>query len=222
MTKLKKIRKVLFVQKPQLLEQQIPEVTEILGKNLVDLDLSFASSPHEVEQGSKFDAIITPTVPWLPKLLSCIDCYHWIHFLSAGIDKIWEMEFDKETSLLTKSSGVHGPPMSEYAIGAMLYFAKQFGRFKEQGDNRLWQRMWLDELTRKKLAILGLGSVGQAIAIRAKSFDMEVWGISRHLRPVSHVDKVMSMHDLRDNVSQVDYLVICLPLTHDTRNLIDE
>ncbi len=68
--------------------------------------------------------MITPTLPWLSEALARLADYRWIHFLSAGVEKIWAMDFDKTRPLMTKSSGVHGAPMSEYAIGAMLYFTK--------------------------------------------------------------------------------------------------
>ena len=215
------IQRVLFVQKAEVLPQQRDLVHQKLTEALGQLDILCISSPDDIAKGSRFDAVITPTLPWLPDLLHRLDTCPWLHFLSAGVEKIWPMDFDKQNRLLTKSSGVHGPAMGEYAMGAMLYFAKQFGRFHDQSQQRQWQRTWLDELTGRTVAILGLGHIGQTIAQRAKAFDMTVWGTLNHPRPIPQVDQVFSHDQLWARLSEVDYLVVCLPLTSATRHLVN-
>src|SRR5690606_21817966 len=175
----------------------------------------------EIADNAEFDVVITPTLPWLPEALARLASYRWIHFLSAGVEKIWEMDFDMTRPLMTKSSGVHGAPMSEYAIGAMLYFIKQFGRFHQQSRHREWQRTWLDELAGKQLTVLGLGHIGQSLARRAKSFDMVVAGTLRQLRPLDNVDRVVSLEEIDGELAVTDFLVCCLPLTAATRGLVN-
>jgi phosphoglycerate dehydrogenase-like enzyme len=221
MTPPQTIQRVLFVQKPELLNQQRSLVEAKLTSALGSLEIIYTSCPTDIKPGTRFDAVITPTLPWLPQLLQRLDSYRWIHFLSAGVEKIWQMDFDKHQPLLTKSSGVHGPAMSEYAIGAMLYFAKQFGRFHDQSQQQLWQRSWLDELTGKTLAILGLGHIGQTLAQRVQVFGMTVWGTLNHPRSIPAVDRVMTTAQLYPLLGEVDYLVVCLPLTTMTHNLIN-
>jgi phosphoglycerate dehydrogenase-like enzyme len=189
---------------------------------LPDIELLFADSVDAMPRHAKVDVVITPTLPWLPAALAKLDGYRWIHFLSAGVEKIWEMDFDKAQTPMTKSSGVHGAPMSEYAIGAMLYFTKQFGRFHDQSKQALWQRSWLDELTGKQLTVLGLGHIGQSLAQRAKAFEMTVVGTLRNMRQVEYVDRVVSLKEIGDELGRTDFLVCCLPLTEDTSALIDD
>lgn len=215
------IRNILFLQKAEVLQQQKALVKKLLGQALPDVNISFASNVSEIPDGVEFDVVITPTLPWLPEALAKLACYRWIHFLSAGVEKIWAMDFDMTQPLMTKSSGVHGSPMSEYAIGAMLYFTKQFGRFHQQARHREWQRAWLDELTGKQLTILGLGHIGQSLARRAKSFDMVVTGTLRQLRPLDHVDRIVPLEEIYGELASTDFLVCCLPLTAETRGLIN-
>ena len=84
----------------------------------------------------------------------------WIHFLSSGIEKIWDMPCDWSKYLLSKSSGIHGQQISEYVIASILYFSKKFNYFVSQSQEKKWQRYWLDELTGKKIMILGGGNIG--------------------------------------------------------------
>lgn len=215
------VRSILFLQKAEVLEQQKAQVIKQLGNALPEAQITFAGSAAEVPEGQNFDAVISPTLPWLPEALARLADYRWIHFLSAGVEKIWEMDFDKTRPLMTKSSGVHGAPMSEYAIGAMLYFTKQFGRFHDQVRRSEWQRTWLDELTGKQLTVLGLGHIGQSLARRAKAFDMVVAGTLKHLRPVEQVDRVVPLEQLGEELACTDFLVCCLPLTDETQGLVN-
>lgn len=215
------VRSILFLQKAEVLEQQKAQVIKQLGNALPEAQITFAGSAAEVPEGQNFDAVISPTLPWFPEALARLADYRWIHFLSAGVEKIWEMDFDKTRPLMTKSSGVHGAPMSEYAIGAMLYFTKQFGRFHDQARRSEWQRTWLDELTGKQLTVLGLGHIGQSLARRAKAFDMVVAGTLKHLRPVEQVDRVVPLEELDEELGRTDFLVCCLPLTEETKGLVN-
>ncbi|WP_445157945.1 D-2-hydroxyacid dehydrogenase [Halomonas sp. E14] len=215
------LERILFLQKEEVLQDQRELVLQRLGEWYPAATIDFAGSAQEVYASRSYDAVITPTLPWLAAALNKLERFCWIHFLSAGVEKIWEMDFDKANAFLTKSSGVHGAPMSEYAIGAMLYFAKQFNRFHEQSKRAEWKRTWLNELTGRRVTILGLGHVGTALAQRAKAFDMEVVGTLRHIREVPNVDRVVAMEDIGQELSRSDYLVVCLPLTPETRGLVD-
>lgn len=147
--------------------------------------------------------------------------YHWIHFLSAGVESIWAMPFEKRGVLLTKSSGVHAAPMSEFAIGAMLHFTKRFDQFVAQSAERSWRRAWLDELTGRTLTILGMGHIGQMLAQRAGLFGMRVIGVQRTPRQVPHVEKTVGLGELDTVLGETDYLAVFLPLTEHTRGLVD-
>ncbi len=216
------VQRILFLQKAEVLEQQKAQVIEQLRSVLPEAHITFAGSAADVPEGKSFDAVIAATLPWLPDALARLSDYRWIHFLSAGVEKIWAMNFDKTRPLMTKSSGVHGAAMSEYAIGAMLYFTKQFGRFHDQAKRAEWQRTWLDELTGKQLTVLGLGHIGQSLARRAKAFDMEVVGTLKHLRPVEGVDRLVPLGDLKAELGRTDFLVVCLPLTSETYGMVND
>lgn len=216
------MRRVLFVQKPEVLEQQRVPVRNTLSDWLREVELDFAGAPEDVAIGADYDAVITPTLPWLDELLTRTGRVGWLHFLSAGVEQIWKMGFDKRAMPMTKSSGVHGPAMSEYAIGAMLYFAKQFGRFHDQAQRAEWQRAWLDELTGRQLTVLGMGHIGQSLAKRAGAFDMKVVGTLRRIRAVDGVARVVPLAEIASELVRTDYLVVCLPLTDETRGLVDE
>ncbi|MBD3896203.1 D-2-hydroxyacid dehydrogenase [Halomonas sp. ML-15] len=216
------ILRVLYLQKAEVLAQQQGVVSRTLQQALPEAEILFADSVATVPWHADIDIVITPTLPWLPEALRRLASYRWLHFLSAGVEKIWSMDFDKSSILMTKSSGVHGAPMSEYVIGAMLYFTKQFGRFHDQARQAKWQRSWLGELTGSQLTVLGLGHIGQCLARRAKAFDMQVVGTQRTPRSLADVDRVVALEDIGPELGRTDFLVVCLPLTEATCGLVND
>lgn len=216
------MERVLFLQKPEVLTEQRAGLDARFQRELPGVVVDFSGGAAEVPAGVVYDAVVSPTLPWLPEALARTGGYRWIHFLSAGVEKIWEMDFAREGVVLTRSSGVHGPPMSEYAIGAMLHFAKRFDRFIEQSRRAEWSRAWLDELTGRTLMMLGLGHVGTMVARRARAFDMRVVGVQRTPRACEDADEVVALTEAPGLLDAVDFLVVCLPLTEETRGLVDD
>lgn len=216
-----RIDTILFLQKAEVLPAQRDLVVAAIGRALPDARVTACGHVEEVPLGGRFDAVIAPTLPWLPEALARLEHYGWIHFLSAGVEKIWDMPFKKHGVLLTKSSGVHGAPMSEFAIGAMLYFAKSFDRFVEQSVRSEWRRYWLDELTGRKLTILGMGHIGGALAERAGVFGMDVVGVRRSATGKTELPTVIGFDHLEARLAATDYLVVCLPLTAETSGMVD-
>lgn len=212
---------LLVLQHEAVLARQREALLSQLAEGLPEARVVLASRAAQVPEGLEVDAVITPTLPWLPEALSRLARYDWIHFLSSGIETIWAMPFDKRRVLMTRSAGVHAPAMSEFALGAMLYFAKRFGVWTRRGASPHWQRAWLDELTGARLTILGMGRVGGLLAERARLFGMRVHGLRRHLEPALEGGTLLTPSALPEALAETDYLVVCLPLTDATRGLVD-
>jgi phosphoglycerate dehydrogenase-like enzyme len=78
------------------------------------------------------------------------------------------------------------------------------------------------ELADRTLLVVGLGSVGTEVARLAEAFHMHVLGINRTGRAdVSHVDEVRPARFLGDLLPVAHAVVLALPLTKETRGLID-
>ena len=70
------------------------------------------------------------------------------------------------------------------------------------------------EISGMTLGVLGLGTIGSAVARRAKAFDMRVLGVKRvaAAKP-DFVDELWTADRLKDLLTQSDFLVITLPST---------
>ena len=215
------LKSVLFLQHEDALRRQEDMARARLSAAFPGVRVACASAPQMVPE-AEFEAIITPTLPWLPEALARVRGCGWVHFLSAGVERIWEMPVDWSGLELTRSSGIHGPQMSEYAIGALLHFAKGFDRYIAQSRTRTWQRAWQEELSGQTLMVLGGGAVGAMVGQRARVFDMRVLSVTRRAQRQDWADLTLDLASARAHLAEVSALVVCLPLTEATRGLVDE
>lgn len=211
---------LLYLQKPEVLDQQRAQVEATLG-TLEDVEaVHFAGSPLEAHRYPEASVVLAPTTPWLPKALHGLPNVEWIHFLSAGVDPIWEMEIEWSQYRLSKSVGVHADTISEYVLGAILYVLKGFGTFARQQQKYTWKRFWLDECAGKTLGVVGLGTIGTRLAHIATLLGMRVVGTVTSPRDIPHVDEVYASADLARVLQQADFVVVLVPLTPETYGLV--
>ncbi len=71
------------------------------------------------------------------------------------------------------------------------------------------------------LGIIGLGAIGRQVAKRAKGFDMRVLYFNRRRRPEVEQELGAEYRSFDDLLAESDYVMLCCPLTAETRNLID-
>ncbi len=144
----------------------------------------------------------------------------WVHAMTTGVDYIVNLPSLRKDVLLTSSRGIHGPQMSEIAFLFMLALNRNFPQFVRNQDKKVWERWPTKLLFQKKIAILGIGVIGEEIAKRAKAFGMTVYGIDMIRRKVDAVDHFHGPEDLMKIVPQVDYFVIVVPHTPQTRKMV--
>ena len=145
-----------------------------------------------------------------------------IQTIGAGVDSVLPAPDLPPTVRITNARGVHGVQMSEYALAMMLAFAKALPRAIANQRERRWQRTAPSSLQGKTCSILGMGTIGRVVAERAKQFGMRVIGTQRDPKPFNHADEVVGPEQTDYALNEADYIVITLPLTPLTRNLLDE
>lgn len=213
------MNEILVLQQFDELALALEEVSRSLSE--LGLTVNVACSAEDAARFARADILITPTFSWLPEALARLPRVKWIHFLSAGVDGIWNMPFDKTRYRMSKSIGVHAAPVSEYVLGAILYVLKGFGSFSRQQKYREWKPFWLDECRGKTLGIVGVGTIGRYLARQANALGMTVIGTLKTPRPISYVETVYPTAALVDVLKRADFVVLLVPLTDETHHLID-
>ena len=145
----------------------------------------------------------------------------WVHALTAGVDKLIFPEMQNSNVILTNSRGIHGIPVSEHVFSLMLAFSRCLHLTLRQQLEKKWKRVLPDEIHEKTIGIVGLGSIGREIAKKAKGLGMQVLATRRKLSHEIFVDKMYPPDKLKEMLALCDFVVVALPLTEQTKELID-
>ena len=154
----------------------------------------------------------------------------WLQLTSAGVDRLLDAPVVNSHVMVTTASGIHATPISEYVIGAMLAFAKGLPKAFRAQQERVWRPFWPDELEDKTAGVLGVGAIGARVVKLAKALDMRVLALRRSVdrrltvdeTGMPGVDEMLPPSDLPYLLAESDYVVVALPLTPESRNLIGE
>ena len=143
----------------------------------------------------------------------------WVQSTWAGVTPLLQLE--RRDYLLTNARGVYGQQMSEYVFAYMLaHEVHAFARMSAQRDKRWDPSEESGSLLGKQLGLIGTGSIGRHVARTARAFGMKVRGLNRSGTVYDEFDSVKPIGDLDEFLGDLDYLVIVLPDTPATDNLI--
>jgi phosphoglycerate dehydrogenase-like enzyme len=137
-----------------------------------------------------------------------------IQTLSAGVD--WLVGRVPEHVMVCNARGVYDAPLAEWAVGAILAMQRGLVQARDAQARRDWDPIEPPELSGRRVVILGMGSIGTAIADRLRPFGVELIGVARTARA-----GVRGLAELDEVLRDAEILVNILPLTGDTRGLFD-
>jgi len=146
----------------------------------------------------------------------------WIQALSAGVESVLHLpRVQSGAVLLANARGTNAPPIAEHVLACVLALARSLPQaIRAQAQGR-WERSLRGqrEVGGATLGLLGLGAIAHEVAWRAHGLGLRVIGTRR--RPAEplppHVD---ALTDLDGVLRNADFVVVCLPLTAETRGLL--
>jgi phosphoglycerate dehydrogenase-like enzyme len=147
----------------------------------------------------------------------------------AGLDRI-DRAAVPAGAVVANAYG-HERGIAEYVLGAMLTLSRGFLQLDASLRRGVWDSQWAAgvpapppwaELGGKTLAILGYGRIGQALAVRARAFDMRVVAVRRAAgASADDAHALVRGPDALDAVlAEADHVALTLPLTDATRGLL--
>lgn len=147
----------------------------------------------------------------------------WVHSVQAGVDRFPFAAFEEEGIVLTSSEGIHGDVVGETVMGYLLAFARGLHRYRDaQRETRWADPDWasLKTLRGEWVCVIGLGTLGQGVVRRTEAFGMDVVGVKRTPTPVDGVREIYTPANLEEAIRESKFVVLCVPLTERTRELI--
>ena len=147
----------------------------------------------------------------------------YIQLTSAGFDRV-PMDYVQAHGIaIHNARGVYSIPMAEFAIGGVLQLYKQSRFFYENQKKSVWEKhRGVLELYGKTVCIVGCGNVGTECAKRFQAFGCKVLGVDLYPREDNAYEKIYSLSSLDDALLQSDVVVLTLPLTEETRHMMNE
>lgn len=188
-------------------------------------EVEFVPVPVEGELGDEIhgDVLLTTAIggPNLPEVLT--RGVRWVHTIGTGVERFPLGEI-RPGQVLTCSRGATAIPISEWVLAVMLAHEKRLPDVFVSEPPERWFRVpgggTLSGLHGRRLAVLGLGSIGLEVARRALAFGMEVRGLRRTPRP-SELLGVEVVSDAHKAVEGAHVIVVSAPATAETRHLVD-
>jgi phosphoglycerate dehydrogenase-like enzyme len=147
----------------------------------------------------------------------------WIHWCGAGVDSVLFADLVASPVVLTNARGVFDQAMSEYVLGLILAFAKGFPETLASQAERRWNYRLTERLADRRALVVGVGSIGRAIARLLKLAGMAVAGVGRTARRGDpEFGDVHAASDLLRLLPDADYVVAVMPLTAATTGMFGD
>ncbi|MBA3793126.1 MAG: D-2-hydroxyacid dehydrogenase [Rubrobacter sp.] len=150
----------------------------------------------------------------------------WVQGSMAGAGEVARSAGLVETDVVvTTASGIYSGPLAEFVLMGMLQHAKDLNLLRRDKANRTWRQGTTGTLERKTLCVVGTGSIGRAIADRARPFGMRVVGVKRAVSESDAAwgsfDELYATRNLPDALAGADFVALTLPGTPQTEGLFD-
>ena len=166
------------------------------------------------------DIIRDPRFP-IGQLAEAAPQLRWIHIIGAGIEPLLPLDWLPDRVVLTNNSGVHADKIRESAMMALLMLNARLPAIVTSQRHARWDPIFTPRIFGKTVLIVGIGEMGAAVAGAAKALGLSVIGVRRSGAPHPEVDRMVPVVELDWMLPEADFVVLALPLTPETRNLID-
>jgi phosphoglycerate dehydrogenase-like enzyme len=160
------------------------------------------------------------TGPTLAAALAHAPALRWVQGTAAGAGeqvraaKLSSADLERVT--FTSAAGVHGGMLAEFAFYGLLALRKDAARLADIRARRAWDHYAMGELEGSTIAVVGMGSIGEAIAKRSRAI-----GVARTAAPRADCDETVALADAAQAYARADAIAVTLPGTDATRGIID-
>lgn len=171
--------------------------------------------PEEIDYATGFDAP--------PGLLASLPRLKIVFSLAAGINAfLGDPDYPKNIPLVRYVDRALSREMAQYVVMHTLMFHRRQRMFDELQRARRWKQILPTRPTEHtRIGILGLGEIGTMAAERLRDLDFPVAGWSRTRKSVPGIESFAGLNELDAILGQSDILACLLPLTADTRHILN-
>jgi len=189
----------------------------------------------ELESASPQARIVVPTPANLMQEIADADAFigsirpeqvragkklKWVQIMSAGSENVLHLSGGNDLRdsqiVLTNNQIVQGPEIADHAFAMLLTLTRTIPTFITHRQQELWQARPFPgiELNGRNAVIIGVGGIGNQIAIRAWAFGMNVTGVDPDDIPYTPmIQKVVKPDQLNEVIPEADVIFVSAPHT---------
>ena len=173
------------------------------------------------------DVFVVNPANWDDAYVDVLDEGDWVQSTSVGYDVYPLERFRERGVVFTNAAGNYGPAVAEHVFAMAFAHSRHLREFGAMQRDHEWDRSiglelsdWIDST----MTVLGLGNLGEVVVERGRGFGFDVYGVKRDPDAYSGclpADRVLGANEWRAVLPQTDLLVAAVPLTRETRGMVD-
>lgn len=216
-----------------VLTRRLPDAVETRMRELFDAELNLTDAPMDraaLEAAVRRADVLVPTITDVidaSLIAAAGDQLKMIASFGAGVDHI---DIDAAVGrglIVTNTPGVLTEDTADLAMGLILAVSRRIvegAQAVADGDFHGWTPTWMNgrKLWGKRLGIVGMGRIGQALARRARAFGMQVHYHNRKPVPDLIAEELGATwwDDLDQMLARMDIISLNCPATKETHHLL--
>ena len=144
----------------------------------------------------------------------------FLFIVSTGVEKLPFKRLDDANIYVANTGGINSEIMSQYAIAYILADSARVCENFSNQEKHYWKPyQCVDSLEGKTILIVGVGRTGKLIAHKARALGMNCLGVKKHPIESPEFEKMVRLEQMEQLLPQADYVVCCLPLTPETKDV---
>ncbi|NGQ96956.1 D-glycerate dehydrogenase [Brevibacillus sp. SYP-B805] len=180
---------------------------------------------QKAEQADGLFVLLTDTID--EELLNRAKRLRIVANMAVGYDNIDVRAAKQKGVIVTNTPDVLTEATADLAFALLMATGRRLieaNRFLHSGGWQTWSPYLMagQSVYGATLGIIGMGRIGEAVARRAKGFDMNVLYHNRRPRPIAEQTLGVRFCELDELLRTSDYVLLLTPLTPETRGLIGE
>ena len=210
-------------------------ITEFIDKNSLDdlnnnFEIKFDEKLWEKEEElletiKDYDGLIVRNKTQVNKnILSNAKNLKFIGRLGVGLDNI-DTEFCKSKNIhVQPATGMNADSVAEYVISSSMSLIKKIPMFHNGTVKGNWPRTTIKsaEINEKCIGIVGFGTIGRKVADYSLKNGLNVLAYDPYIKKLDDNEKNYKLSSLENVFKDADIISLHLPLTKETKNLINK
>jgi glyoxylate/hydroxypyruvate reductase A len=157
-----------------------------------------------------------------PQDLLALPALKWVHSMWAGVERMMNELSSPPFSIVRLIDPDLAKTMSEAVLAWTLFLHRDMPAYAKQQARKSWLQRSMVRAQDRRIGVLGLGELGKVSAQRLAQNDFSVSGWSRSAKKIDGITCFHGDDGLTALLGQSDILVCLLPLTMETKGLLNQ